>query len=190
MLFVLGACPCNHHQQQQSWRTPSLKESNEDDSNEQSFDDLSSTSFCLVIFTRGDLLTIGTFVNGNVRVSGEDHFSACKESNCQERCSNLIQWIFDRYRIAHSDKNEIDAGKIYSHMNHGLIPQQYGIYSETPDFVPLVGSTSDNIYEPTFCFFAGSNAWGEAILSYLASVVPAQLGYRPWTECEQDIYDI
>lgn len=66
------------------------------------------------------------WTNGKVRCSGEDHFSAYKPPLDSERCANLVRWTQDTY----NDESQPDLHDI---------PQQYGVYSETPDSVPLVG---------------------------------------------------
>ncbi|KAL3945159.1 MAG: hypothetical protein SGBAC_000762 [Bacillariaceae sp.] len=101
------------------------------------------------------------FTGGKVRVSGEDHFSAYKEHRCEERCGRMIDWVRTRYKCDPID----DSGK-------RSIPQQYGLYSETPDAAPLVGKISD---DSSLCYLLGCNAWGQAILSCCASLVPGIL---------------
>jgi glycine/D-amino acid oxidase-like deaminating enzyme len=101
------------------------------------------------------------FDQGKIRVSGEDHFSAYKDPHLAERCSRMIEWARDRYPCLASVPND-------------CIPQQYGLYSETPDYVPIIGTRSD---ESRICFLVGCNAQGQAILSYAASLVPKILGY-------------
>ena len=32
-----------------------------------------------------------------VRISGEDHFSALKDPKLDERCKNLADWVFEKY---------------------------------------------------------------------------------------------
>jgi glycine/D-amino acid oxidase-like deaminating enzyme len=112
------------------------------------------------------------FTNGKVRTSGEDHFSAYKDPKCKERCDNLIQWTLEKYGCNPSSVSSDD------------IPHQHGIYSETPDCVPLVGSINPN--SNAICYLLGCNAWGQTVLSYSSSLIPGLLGYRPLTESQRD----
>ena len=118
-------------------------------------------------FTWGDLAHDWCFDQGKVRVSGEDHFSAYKNPHLVERCGRMIDWAWEKYGRPSSTPA--------SEMTHEGIPQQYGIYSETPDHAPLVGTRRD---ESRVCFLVGCNASGQTILSYAASLVPNLLGYR------------
>lgn len=101
------------------------------------------------------------FDQGKVRVSGEDHFSAYKLPKLSERCGRMINWAQEKYGRPLEVVNE-------------EITQQYGIYSETPDLVPLVGTRRD---DSRICYLVGCNAAGQTILSYAASLVPNLLGY-------------
>jgi hypothetical protein len=118
-------------------------------------------------------------VDGAVCTSGEDHYSAYKDAHSAKRCAKLIDWTYGTYHV-HQAANRCA---------HDNIPQQCGIYSETPDYVPLVGSVlrrgaavpdehdqDDESCSP-ICYLVGCNAWGQAILSYAASLVPGLLGY-------------
>jgi FAD dependent oxidoreductase len=124
----------------------------------------------------------------HIRVSGEDHFSALKESRYKERCSNLINWTYQQYSDDGSNGNKIvvaertDEGERESTVySEKTVPQQYGVYTETPDYAPLVGFIPS---DDSVCYIVGCNAWGQTILSYSASLVPAILGYRPFTPFE------
>lgn len=110
------------------------------------------------------------FAGGQVRVSGEDHFCAYKNPKVKERCGRLINWARGIYGCPSTNDND-----------HGtmMIPQQYGLYSETPDHVPLIGTTHD---DSAVCYLLGCNAWGQTILSYSASLVPGLLGFRSATD--------
>jgi glycine/D-amino acid oxidase-like deaminating enzyme len=107
------------------------------------------------------------FDQGKVRVSGEDHFSAYKDPHLAERCGRMIDWAWEKYGRPSSTQ--------VTEMTHEGITQQFGIYSETPDHAPLVGTRRD---ESRVCFLVGCNASGQTILSYAASLVPNLLGYR------------
>jgi len=102
-----------------------------------------------------------------VRISGEDHFSALKSPRAQERCGRLASWVWDKYPYMES----------VSHY-----PTKYGTYSETADFMPLVGTTTD---ASRVCYMVGCNAWGQSSLSAAAAMAPALLGYRDFTKDEE-----
>jgi len=100
-------------------------------------------------------------VNDNfVRVSGEDHFSALKSPRAKERCDRLAEWAWAKYPY-------LQSGIHY--------PSKYGTYSETADFMPLVGTPTDS---SRVCYMVGCNAWGQSSLSAVAAMAPALLGYR------------
>jgi len=101
-----------------------------------------------------------------VRISGEDHYSGLKSPRAGERCGRLAKWGWNRYPY-------LAFGAPY--------PTSYGIYSETADFMPLVGSPDDN---SRICYMVGCNAWGQASLSAAAALAPALLGYREFTPDE------
>jgi FAD dependent oxidoreductase len=147
----------------------------------------------MVVHNSSNFITWGfthdwCYVDGAVRTSGEDHYSAYKDAHSAERCAKLIDWTWETYNV-HDAANRCA---------HDTVPQQCGIYSETPDYVPLVGSVlrrgaavpsehdqDDELCSP-ICYLVGCNAWGQAILSYAASLIPGLLGYRPLTDDERD----
>ena len=98
-----------------------------------------------------------------MRVSGEDHFSALKSPRAKERCDRLAKWTWDKYPY-------LQSGIHY--------PSKYGTYSETADFLPVVGTPTDS---SRICYMVGCNAWGQASLSAVAAMAPALLGYRDFT---------
>ena len=103
-------------------------------------------------------------VNGHVRISAEDHFSAMKPPRMVERCQNLADWVGMKYpHLKESIKKK-----------NGYV-EKYGVYSETPDFLPIVGTASK---ESRVCYIMGCNACGQATLSYSSSLVPGLLGYK------------
>ena len=102
-----------------------------------------------------------------VRMSGEDHFSALKSPRSQERCGRLARWTRDRYPYLESGDN---------------FPARYGTYSETADFIPIVGTTTG---KSRVCYMVGCNAWGQSSLSAAAAMAPALLGYRDLTADEE-----
>ncbi len=98
---------------------------------------------------------------GNLRCSGEDHYSALKPPRSEERCQNMVQWSIGKLPYLAPSKDTYES--------------RYGVYSETPDHSPLVGTMNPN---SRVCYLLGCNAWGQASLSYASSLVPALLGYR------------
>jgi len=102
-----------------------------------------------------------------VRMSGEDHFSALKSPRAEERCGRLAKWAWDKYPY-------LQSGVRY--------PTRYGTYSETADFMPLVGTTTP---QSSVCYMVGCNAWGQASLSAAAAMAPALLGYRDFSAEEE-----
>jgi glycine/D-amino acid oxidase-like deaminating enzyme len=148
---------------------------------------------CGNVITSSNFFTWGfshdwCFSHGKVRNSGEDHFSAYKDPRSAERYGNLIRWTLEKYQCADMMEDSYDT-----------IVQQHGVYSETPDFVPIVGSIqrnddddkhNNNSDKSTICYLLGCNAFGQAVLSYCSALVPALLGYRPLTEDEKDIMEL
>ena len=59
-----------------------------------------------------------------VRISGEDHYSGLKSPRSSERFGRLAQWGWTKYPYLEFGPDD---------------PSTYGIDSETPDFMPLVG---------------------------------------------------
>jgi len=96
---------------------------------------------------------------GNLRCSGEDHFSAFKPPKSKERCERLAKWTVDKLPYLKSSENDYES--------------RYGVYSETPDHSPIIGTTNPN---SRVCYLLGCNAWGQAVLSFASSLVPALLG--------------
>lgn len=97
---------------------------------------------------------------GNLRMSGEDHYSALKPPKSKERCQRMVDWT---------------VGKLpYLQENAHNYRERYGVYSETPDCSPLVGTAHPN---SRICYLLGCNAWGQAVLSFASSLIPALLGY-------------
>ena len=70
----------------------------------------------------------------------------------KQRCGRLAQWGWTKYPY-------LEFGADY--------PATYGIYSETPDFMPDWQNRSRDV-----CYMVGCNAWGQASLSQL---LPSQL---------------
>lgn len=122
-----------------------------------------------------------SWTNGAVRISGEDHFSALKPPRSAERCAAMAKWTRRAYpEIYGSDEAGVPVDlKAYS--------RQYGVYSETPDAVPVVGHVTSS---SRVCYLLGCNAWGQAVLSYAATLVPGLLGYRDLTAEEKDLFSL
>jgi glycine/D-amino acid oxidase-like deaminating enzyme len=112
------------------------------------------------------------FTEGKVRTSGEDHFSALKEPKDKERNKRLMEWTLRTYGCDETGLALED------------IPHQFGIYSETPDSTPLIGSIDP--HSDVICYLLGCNAWGQAVLSYASSLVPGLLGYEPLSDSQID----
>ena len=107
-----------------------------------------------------------------VRISGEDHYSGLKSPRAKQRCGRLAQWGWEKYPY-------LEFGADY--------PSTYGIYSETPDFMPLVGKPNSS---SRVCYMVGCNAWGQASLSAAAALAPALLGYSEMSEIDQRTADL
>jgi glycine/D-amino acid oxidase-like deaminating enzyme len=100
--------------------------------------------------------------DGKWRVSGEDHYSAMKPPRAAERCAALVDWTVGRQPT------------LASAAASGAVEQQYGVYSETPDFLPLVGLPRPG---SRVCYLLGCNACGQTVLTYAAAMVPGILGF-------------
>ena len=107
-----------------------------------------------------------------VRISGEDHYSGLKSPRAKQRCGRLAQWGWHKYPY-------LEFGADY--------PATYGIYSETPDFMPLVGKPDSS---SRICYMVGCNAWGQASLSAAAALAAPLLGYREMSDTEQRTADL
>lgn len=105
---------------------------------------------------------------GWMRVSGADHFSALKPPHDAERCDELAKWTCDWWRGALTSEGS---------------QTQYGVYSETPDRVPLVGALRAG---SSVHYLVGCQAWGQAILSALAATIPAVMGITPFASAEEE----
>lgn len=131
------------------------------------------------------------WTEGAVRISGEDHFSALKAPRAAERCQSLANWTRQAYPKVFGALPPVpkDATSSTTPTAGDSTPStynwQYGVYSETPDAVPIVGQTGPG---SRVCYLLGCNAWGQAVLSYCATLVPGLLGYRELTTEEQDYF--
>mmetsp|Transcript_15309 Transcript_15309/g.36136 ORF Transcript_15309/g.36136 Transcript_15309/m.36136 type:complete len:429 (+) Transcript_15309:3-1289(+) len=113
-----------------------------------------------------------SFSDGFCRISGQDHYSALKRPRWQERCEKLAEWGWEKYPFL----PRVDD-----------YPQRYGVYTETPDTLPLVGSLSDD--SPIF-YIVGCNAWGQASLSAAAALMPGLLGSRKFSAEELETLNL
>ena len=103
--------------------------------------------------------------NNQLRVSGEDHYSALKPPKNTQRCNNLDRWIFQTYPFLRH--NNEDHQRFH----------QYGVYSETPDKMPILGSIDDH---SRVFYITGCNAAGQSILSYAAAKFQGCWGTVSW----------
>lgn len=126
------------------------------------------------------------WTNGAVRISGEDHFSALKPPRSAERCAALASWTRQAYPHVFGQNKEDEEGKETA-VDLGAYSRQYGVYSETPDAVPIVGQVSAH---SRVCYLLGCNAWGQAVLSYAATLVPGLLGYKELDAQERDLFSL
>jgi glycine/D-amino acid oxidase-like deaminating enzyme len=133
------------------------------------------------------------WTNGAVRISGEDHYSALKPPRSAERCASLASWTRRAYPHVfgrdHQQPGQDESGECRAEAPVALdaYARQYGVYSETPDAVPLVGQVSPH---SRVCYLLGCNAWGQAVLSYAATLVPGLLGYRELDAQERDLFSL
>jgi glycine/D-amino acid oxidase-like deaminating enzyme len=130
--------------------------------------------------------------NGVYRVSGADHFSALKPPRAGVRSRQLAEWTYEKYPHmkqylppgqdipgVRSSKPDADP-----HVPNWLKGRYvYGVYAETPDYLPLVGKTNA---KSNVCYVVGCNAWGQASMTYSASLVPGLLGYAKFTPEQAD----
>jgi len=112
---------------------------------------------------------------GHLRCSGEDHFSALKSPRAVERCQSLATWTGERYPYLSSSAEP------------GKYGARYGVYSETPDHMPLVGIPHP---DSRVCYLLGCNAWGQASLSYASTLVPGLLGVTELTQAQKECLPI
>ncbi len=123
------------------------------------------------------------FTKGKVRISGEDHFSAYKSPKVEARCERLSRWTLDRY----------GCGDAYTDEEISSFPKQYGLYSETVDMVPVIGTLlqeHNENEERNICYLLGCNAWGQTILSYCASLVPGLLELKELSDSQRDTLEL
>eukprot|EP00300_Choanocystis_sp_HF-7_P043148 c9756_g1_i1.p1 GENE.c9756_g1_i1~~c9756_g1_i1.p1 ORF type:complete len:302 (+),score=30.51 c9756_g1_i1:501-1406(+) len=107
--------------------------------------------------------------NGFIRISGEDHFSALKCPRVEPRTRMLAEWMHTKYPYLPRDAE---------------YQVKYGVYSEIPDKLPLVGSAHEG---SAITYMVGCNAWGQASLSAVATLAPGLLGYQPMNEFQRDL---
>lgn len=127
-----------------------------------------SINFFTYGFTHDWCVTQGVY-----RISGADHFSALKPPRALARSQDLASWSLQKYPYM---KSLLREGEKPEECAKGRMV--YGVYSETPDKLPVVGMVSK---ESRICYLMACNAWGQASLSYAASLVPGLLGYAELT---------
>ena len=160
--------------------------SNSSNSNDDDDDDDDDDGYCSPNFFTWGYTHDWCYTNGKIRVSGEDHFSAYKSPEVEERCNRLSRWTLERYGCNNS----------YTDQEVSSFPKQYGLYSETVDMVPIVGTLLMDQQQRKeekrngICYLLGCNAWGQTILSYCASLVPGLLGYQDFTDTQRDILQL
>jgi hypothetical protein len=140
--------------------------------------------------------------NGYLRLSGADHFSSLKPPRMEERCQELASWAYEKYPYLLPEPPAPDSTPALSTMPSLTAPpsagsgssseevpysQQYGVYSETPDSAPLVGTPHSR---SKLCYLLGCNAWGQASLSYAASLVPGILGFEKLTLKQREFLSV
>lgn len=130
---------------------------------------------------------------GAYRISGADHYSSLKAPRSPVRCGNLAKWTLTKYphmknALGVSDPSDVlptgDQSK-YSKALQGRCV--YGVYSETPDSLPLIGKTNAS---SRICYAVGCNAWGQASMSYAAYVIPGLLGFTELSAEDAELADL
>jgi hypothetical protein len=86
-----------------------------------------------------------------------------------------IHYPQPRSRVVFDSENARMFGEM---MAKAAYEARYGVYSETPDHMPLVGVPHP---DSRVCYLLGCNAWGQASLSFASSLVPSLLGLREFT---------
>jgi len=128
-------------------------------------------------------------VDGKLRVSGEDHFSALKPPRVAARCDSLLQWSLEKYPYLRRQPPTAaptapNAAPTSTQDLDDKLETAYGVYSETPDALPLVGKPHPS---SALCYLVGCNAWGQSSMSFCASLVPGLLGFSPLTPEQQQL---
>jgi len=148
----------------------------------------SSMNFFTYGFTHDWCVTNGVF-----RISGEDHFSALKPPRAVRRCKNLAQWALKKYPhmvdyLGPDGRHKLPASAKLSAAPKWLEGRYvYGVYGETPDFLPLIGKQKQ---DSKICYVVGCNAWGQATMTYCASLVPGLLDYSKFTPQQAELADL
>ena len=144
----------------------------------------SSKNFFTYDFTHDWCVTDGTY-----RISGADHFSALKPPRALVRCQALADWTYQHYphmkawvKNLPADTSAVDAASTKWLSGRYV----YGVYGETPDYMPLVGKAHP---ASRIVYALGCNAWGQAILTFAAAVVPGLLGFAPLTPAQAECAD-
>jgi glycine/D-amino acid oxidase-like deaminating enzyme len=143
----------------------------------------SSRNFFTFGFTHDWCVTDGAY-----RISGADHFSALKPPRSQPRCQALADWTFSHYPHMKSmvpglpDTSRVDPASTKWLQGRYI----YGVYGETPDYMPLLGKADAG---SRIVYALGCNAWGQASLTFAASVVPGLLGFAVLTKEQAECAD-
>jgi hypothetical protein len=130
--------------------------------------------------------------DGVLRVSGEDHYSALDPPRSQSRVRSLARWAHSKYTYFQGRKDfaeeiargEVDVKKAAAENEYGIYGGLHGVYSETPDCLPLVGKLHS---DSAICYLLGCNAWGQVPLSFGATLIPGLLGYASHTQQEAEL---
>ena len=146
-------------------RSPQSSPASEDGAATFRFTSPYSANFFTWGFTHDWCLT-----NGFLRCSGEDHFSALKPPRTRERCASLASWVVQQYPYFAASELEHNP--------------RCGVYSETADHTAIVGSARP---DSRVCYLLGCNAWGQALLSFAASLVPALTGFAELSPEQADL---
>ena len=112
-------------------------------------------------------LTLGfshdwAWVDGWLRVSGEDGYSALRAPRSENRCKALTKWALNKYPFL--DGKDLEVKTLY------------GVYTETSDKIPVLGRPYEN---SALCYLVGCNAWAQGPLSYCAHLIP---GILEWVD--------
>ncbi len=139
-----------------------------------------SSPFSVKLYSSPNFFTFGfaydwCITGGKWRCSGEDHFSALKAPRHRERCALLAAWSVSQLPALSKPVVE------------GRFEIQYGVTSETPDYVPIIGTPRP---DSRVCYLLGCNALGQSILTYAATLVPGILGFRSLDKFQKQALDL
>lgn len=109
---------------------------------------------------------------GWLRISGNDHYSANLKGRMIERCKELEEWAKHRYPFLRNSKE-------VKYIN--------GVYSETPDHLPILGSVNKN---SKIFYNLGCNAAGQATLSATSILILCLLGEKGMNKEEEEMINL